>query len=56
MMIGWLHTASLNDEGNAEITEKKIGEEGDREGPDQELGCYRGKKELSNLRIDPHPL
>jgi hypothetical protein len=54
MVIGWLHTDPLNGEGDAEITEKKIGEEGDQEGPDQELGCDRGKKELSNLIIEGH--
>jgi len=38
-VIGWLHTDSLNGEGNAEMTEKKIGEEPDQEDPDQEPSC-----------------
>ena len=36
------------------MTEKKIGEERDQENPDQEGGCQRGKKELSNPTIDGH--
>jgi hypothetical protein len=56
MVIGWLHTDPLNGEGDAEITEKKIGDEGDQGGPDQELRCDRGKKELSNLILDSHPI
>lgn len=39
MVIGWFHTDSLNREGNAEITEKKIGEECYQGDSDQELRC-----------------
>lgn len=53
-MIRWLHTDPLNGEGNAEMTEKKIGEEPDQEDPDQEPSCERGKKELLNSVIDGH--
>ena len=37
--VGWLHTDPLNSKRNAEITEKKIGEERDQKDPDQEGGC-----------------
>jgi len=39
VVIGWLHTDSLNAEWNAEMTEKEIGEEPNQEDPDQELPC-----------------
>ncbi len=37
--VRWLHADSLNDEWNAEMTKKKIGEKPDEEDPDQEPSC-----------------
>jgi hypothetical protein len=53
--IGWLHTDPLDRERDAEKTKKKIGKEGNQENPDQEHGCQRGQKELSNATMDSHP-
>jgi hypothetical protein len=56
IVIGWLHTDSLNRERDAEVTEKKIGEECNQGGPDQEPWRYRGKKELPDLVFGSHPV
>jgi hypothetical protein len=50
--IGWLHADSLDRERNAEKSKKEIGKEGNQENPDQEHGCQRGQKELSNAMMD----
>ncbi len=54
IVIRRLHADPLNAEGNAEVAEKKIGEEHDREDPDQELSRQRWKKELFYPIIDGH--
>jgi hypothetical protein len=56
VVIGWFHTDSLNPEGDAEVTEKNIGEECNQGDPEQELSCERRKKELSYLMTDSHPV
>jgi 23S rRNA A1618 N6-methylase RlmF len=55
-VVGWLHTDSANEKRDAEITEKKIGQERNRGNPDQELWCDGGKKELPDLLMDIHSL
>jgi hypothetical protein len=37
--IGWLHTYSLNGEGNTQITKKEVGKKSDQADPDQKLRC-----------------
>jgi len=56
VVIGWLHTDSLNRERDAEVTEKNVGEERNQGDPDQELWCERRKKEFSDLMMDTHPI
>jgi len=56
VVIGGLHASSTNRKGDTDIAKKKIGQKGNQEDPDQELGCEGGKKEFSNLIRDRHPL
>jgi hypothetical protein len=39
IVIGRLHTHSLNGEGNTQITKKEVGEKSDQADPDQKLRC-----------------
>jgi hypothetical protein len=49
--IGWFHTISLNVEREKNITKKEVGQDCNRDDPDQEPRRQRGQKEFPHLSL-----